>query len=291
MSLFKKRYTYIYYIILIVVLYILYITTQNIKEYFSQSIPKRIWTYWNEKTITKKTVRLCIESWKKYNPDYEITIVNPSNLKYFIDLDVKKLKMNDGPARESDIIRINILEKYGGVWVDATILMTAALEFPTDDYEFYGFKIDSFISKENIPVIESWFFATVPHGKFITAWRNEFMKAEKYASIKDALQALKDEGVQYDKISGPEYLFIHVCAQKILQKEMTLDEIKKTFFLLKAEDTAFKYLSANNWDTIRGIESLCRGENITPIIKFRGSERGYLEKNQDKIDCIMKPHV
>jgi len=287
-----KKNTYLPYILLIlIVVALVWISVQSRREYFSQQIPKKIWTYWDDEEIKNKTVQLCIQSWKKYNPDYGVIVLNQNNLKDYIDLDVKNMKMNDSPARESDIIRLNILQKYGGVWVDASIVMTAPLDFTTEEHEFYGYKIDGFISKEGIPVIESWFFATVPSGKFITKWRDEFMKANNFSNVEDALESLKKQGVLYDKISGPVYLFIHVCAQKILQKEMSADEIKKTFSLLTAEETALKYLDVNDWDSGKALESLCKGENVMPLIKFRGAERGYLEGHPDLRDCIFKKYV
>jgi hypothetical protein len=117
------------------------------------------------------------------------------------------------------------------------------------------------------------------------------MKANNFSTVEEALESLKKQGVQYDKISGPVYLFMHVCAQKVLQKDMSPDEIKKTFFLRTAEDTAFKYLTANGWDSAKSLESLCKGENVMPLIKFRGAERGYLEDHPDLRDCIFKKYV
>ena len=284
-----KKNTYVSYIFFILIaIGLLWITVRSRREHFSQQIPKKIWTYWDDEEIKNKTVQLCIQSWKKYNPDYEVIVIHQKNLKDYIDLDVKSMKMNDGPARESDIIRLNILQKYGGVWVDASILMTAPLDFTTEEYEFYGYKIDAFISKKGIPVIESWFFATVPGGKFITAWRDEFMKANNFSRVEDALESLKKQGVQYDKISTTVYLFIHICAQKILQKEMSADEIKKTFSLQTAEETALKYLNLNGWDSGKALASLCKGENVMPLIKFRSGERKYLEDHPELRECIFK---
>jgi hypothetical protein len=286
-----KKNTYLPYILLLLALGLVWIFMRSRREYFSQQIPKKIWAYWDDEDIKNKTVLLCIQSWKKYNPDYEVVVLNPKTVKYYLDLDIENMKMNDGPTRESDIIRINILQKYGGVWVDASILMTAPLDFTSEEYEYYGYKIAKFESKAGIPVIENWFFATIPGGKFITAWRDEFMNANKFSNVEEALESLKKQGVQYDKISGPVYLFMHICAQKVLQKDMSPDEIKKTFFLRTAEDTALKYLDVNGWDSGKALESLCRGENVMPLIKFRGAERGYLEDHPDLRDCIFKKYI
>lgn len=262
-------------LVLIIVCIFIYFVTRN-------RIPKQIWTYWNSDTITSPVVLGCIESWRRHNPGYTINVLGPTWATQLMGFDPKKLRMNDGPTRESDIVRSNILQHYGGVWVDATNYMTAPLNF-TGNYEFYGYKIDSFMSKPGIPVVENWFFATVPQGRFITAWLFEFMKAEKFESIKDALNDLKAQGVMCDKIPIQEYLFMHICAQKVLQQDPSL---LKGMSLQIAEETAFKYLVANDWNKAKGLDSLCQGENVRPLIKFRGGERKYLENHLDVFECI-----
>lgn len=271
-------------LVALLLLCVVYHFTPTYREPFDvqSAIPNQIWSYWDSDTITSPVVLGCIESWKRHNPEYTINVLGPTRANQLMGFDPKHLRMNDGPTRESDIVRSNILQRYGGVWIDATIYMTAPLNF-TGNYEFYGYKIEQFTSKPGIPVVENWFFATVPQGRFITAWRDEFMKAENFPSIKDALNALKDQGVMYDKIPIQEYLFMHICAQKVLQQDPTL---LRSMSLQVAEETAFKYLTANNWNDAKGLESLGRSENVSPLIKFRGGERKYLEDHQDLFKSI-----
>lgn len=269
-------------ILIILLLFGLVYFRYNRETFTSHSISQQIWTYWNSDTITSPVVLGCIESWKRHNPGYTINVLGPTRATQLMGFDPKKLRMNDGPTRESDIVRCTILQRYGGVWIDATIYMTAPLNF-IGDYEFYGYKIEQFTSKPGIPVVENWFFATVPKGRFITAWKDEFMKAENFPSIKDALNDLKAQGVMCDKIPIQEYLFMHICAQKVLQQDPTL---LRSMSLQDAEETAFKYLTANNWNDAKGLESLGRGENVRPLIKFRGGERKYLEDHQDVFESI-----
>jgi len=246
-------------------------------------IPRHIWTYWDSDTISNPVVLGCIESWRQYNPTYIIHVLGPKEATRLLGFNVKTMKMNDGPARESDIVRLNILQKYGGVWLDSSILLKAPLYFP-GWYDFYGYNLKSFISKPDIPVVESWCFATVPHGQFITEWRNEFMKAELFNSFKDALEDMKKHGVLYDGIKGPEYLYIHVCAQKILQKDPS---ILRSMYFYTAEDTAYFYLTQNNWDVKKSLESICKG-TVSPLIKFRSRERKYLEEHMELFKCIQR---
>jgi hypothetical protein len=204
----------------------------------------------------------------------------------YLNIDVGDISFNDSAARESDIIRLLILEKYGGIWSDATIFLTEPYPFSLQSqYEFIGFYLDSFTTKKEYPVLESWFFATVPHGEFITKWRRAFFKLEDFSSVKEAVKYVKDQGVDIQNISGPEYLFIHVAAQYAMQK----NDVTKTMKLMKAEDGPFKYLSNNGWKSLEAIEDLCRGNHKTGLIKFRGAERGILTDRKDLQECILGP--
>lgn len=266
---------------IIIILCLLY--KKTLAEGFSSNIPRHIWTYWNTDTITNKVVLRCIDSWKEHNPEYEITILSPKNVSEYVDIDLKSLKMNDSPQHEADIIRAHVLEKYGGVWIDASVFMVGPLDFPTHlNREYYGFKLKK-ESAPGIPMVENWFFATIPHGKFITAWKNEYMKAEKFPSIKSAVDSIRRQGVKLSACSDPEYLFMHVAAQKVLQKDMTPEEINDQLYLVDADDTAFKYLARG---TRNGLESLCKGDNTSNIIKFTRHERKYMELDPALEECI-----
>lgn len=75
---------------------------------------------------------------------------------------------------------------------------------------------------------------------------------------------------------------MHVAAQCVLQNEKT----NTSMYLMKAENGPFKYLAVNGWKSEQAIDSLIRGENITPLIKFRGEERKIIDKNEDKIHTV-----
>ena len=284
---------------LILVLVIFLFQHFKIKEYFEENndknvIPKKIWTFWNGEI--PNVVYKCINTWKKYNPEYKITLLNKENLsQYLPELDISNMKNIDSDARLSDIIRLNILAKEGGIWSDASIICLKPFDWINDLHnnegsEFVGYYIDSFTLpqyKEKSPVIESWFFACVPQSKFVCDWRDEFTKITKFNSINDYLNDLKSQSVNFQNIAIPHYLTIHLSAQKVLQSDK-----KYKLSLVKAEDDAFKYLTQNGWDSKKAIQNLvdCNNKSIKTcsscsflqgkIIKLRGDER----KEIDRID-------
>ena len=44
-------------------------------------VPKKIWTYWHNLDKIPKAVKLCMESCKKFNPDYEIVLMTKKNFQ------------------------------------------------------------------------------------------------------------------------------------------------------------------------------------------------------------------
>lgn len=249
------------------------------------SIPNIMWTYWNSDTLPD-VVQNCIDSWRRHYPTMEIRIVNPNTVRNYIDIDPKSLSWNDSPARESDIVRLLILATYGGYWSDATNYFTAPVEFPMrPETEFVGYFTSKATTNNAYPIIDSWFFGTVPGGKFITQWRDAFMSISKYGSVGNFLEAMKSQGVDFQAIGSPSYLAIHIASQYVLQKKMGAADMR-SMVLLKSEDGPFAYLEANNWDARKSLEDLCNGKYVTSMIKFCGPGRGILEKDADLAKCI-----
>ena len=92
---------------------------------------KIIWQYWGTGWENKELpdiVKLCMKSVEKYKGDYTIIRLDDNNLKKYIDLPqfiLEKKKNGKIPfAFFSDLLRLSLLKCYGGVWLDATILLT-----------------------------------------------------------------------------------------------------------------------------------------------------------------------
>jgi hypothetical protein len=280
----KRIYPVTLLIVIIILVGVLYYCSRYEEPFTNEyTIPAVIWTYWNSVDLPEVVTR-CIDSWRRYNPTYEVVILNPSNLRDYVDIDIKRVSFNDSPARESDIIRLLVLEKYGGVWSDATVFLTQPYPFSlTSQYQFIGYYLEGFTSNRKYPVLESWFFATIPRGTFITQWRREFFKLEEYESVDQAIENVKKEGIDLQKINSPNYLYIHVAAQKVMQTQNVTD----TMLFFKAEDGPYKYIAKNDWNSETALEDLCKGNHRTDIIKFRGTERSVLIDRSDLQDCIL----
>ena len=127
---------------------------------------KRIWSYWegSQPEIVKKS----IESWKKYLPDWEIIVLDKESLKqYPIEKPASYETLT--PTTRSDVIRLSLLFLYGGVWMDASIILLENFDW-LDAYveqPYYGFVW----REQRKQFIESWFiFAPRPLEPTFNAW-------------------------------------------------------------------------------------------------------------------------
>ena len=102
---------------------------------------KQLFIYWDQGfENSPKLVQKCLLTWKKHNPTWNIIELDNSNLSQYIDLK-QELPENISitQAALSDVIRICLLEKYGGLWIDATTYCAKPLDDWLPQYITSGF--------------------------------------------------------------------------------------------------------------------------------------------------------
>lgn len=127
------------------------------------------------------------ESWEINNPDWKIHYVDIENLKnYTTDIDyIYDSRKHISPQAKSDIIRLSLLKKYGGVWAEATTLCMQPLDHwiheaiePTGLWMYHG---DG--SKTNSDIGPArWFIISKKDNYIISKWKEE---CDKYWLGKD----------------------------------------------------------------------------------------------------------
>lgn len=97
-----------------------------------------IWLLWFQGwDSVPEIVKKCSDSVKKYGRGRKIVYLDEKNYTEYIAIpqDIKEMYKSGiiSDAHYSDIIRLELLKKYGGLWLDATVLLTGELEdFITD---------------------------------------------------------------------------------------------------------------------------------------------------------------
>jgi hypothetical protein len=105
-----------------------------------EKLPKIIWIYWDT-GINNSTVgnKLCVDNIRRFagRSKFEVREVNDSNVEDIIgkflnnkiDTFIKNHKITTYAQTKSDFIRIAIIAKYGGIYMDASYLTVESLDW------------------------------------------------------------------------------------------------------------------------------------------------------------------
>lgn len=119
-------------------------SNNNTVKLYNNNLEKNsiIWTmWWQGLDEAPLLVKKCIESQQKNNPAHKVIIITSNNYDKYVklpDFVIEKFKKGQiSITHLSDIIRVNLLYQYGGIWADSTILMTKGIPEKWFDKEFY----------------------------------------------------------------------------------------------------------------------------------------------------------
>jgi hypothetical protein len=255
-------------------------------------IPKIIWCYWDSNT--PKGIENIIDKNKKVLHDWEFRFLTSETIKKYINKsDFPKGYNELSIPAKSDYIRLFLLKKYGGCWIDASIIINdrnfiedLLYKSIKNKCELTGCFFNGEIDKEtqlrlNTPnlYIESWFIIAPKDGEIISLWFDEFSRAIKMGFLNYKKQIFKD-GVNiipeiYNKDDDNVYLTVHSCIQTVLQKRLNkFPNIQ----LINAKNTFFKLHTDCDWKCECMVEKYKNTSYINniPVIKITGMYRGCL---------------
>ena len=130
-----------------------------------------IWTCWFQGLDDAPSlVQRCIQSWIKHNPGWDLRCLDRHTVLHYApslnDLNLTNAVIT--AASLSDIVRINLLHEYGGVWVDASLFCNRPLDAWLPDHMEQGFF--AFRRPEPDRPLASWFLAARPHHPIVARW-------------------------------------------------------------------------------------------------------------------------
>jgi hypothetical protein len=130
--------------------------------------------------------KCCLDAWKRLNPNYQLIVIDNNNVDQFVpeyNEVITRLIHDRTYTSKSDLLRLLLLKKYGGVWADASLLPM----LPLDLFLPYLLKNNSFFSYRFFPRFApdddsgdretvSWFLAVQSADHFlINQWLQRFL--------------------------------------------------------------------------------------------------------------------
>ena len=108
---------------------------------------KIIWQYWgqglNDDTLPE-VVKICFASIDRFKRDYRVIRLTDETLKDYIDFPQFVWEKRNNPEFKtvffSDLLRVALLQNYGGIWLDATVLLSDEIPYRFRTKPFFAFQ-------------------------------------------------------------------------------------------------------------------------------------------------------
>lgn len=138
-------------------------------------VSKTIWCLWFQGWANAPDlVKACGASWRHHNPDWNIQYLSLDTLEAYVDRfsDLGVIFEKNVPMEaRSDALRIELLSRYGGVWVDGTVYCLR----PLDGWIHRATPSGFFAFNRPGPdrMLSSWFLAAEAGSYIIDTWRRK----------------------------------------------------------------------------------------------------------------------
>ena len=132
---------------------------ESVKDETGTLNRKFIWVmWWQGEEKAPELVKLCISSMRKNANGAEVIVINKDNYKEWADIPdyiiEKHIKGYISFAQLSDIMRIFLISKHGGLWLDSTIYVSQPIPQTIFHKSFYSlhtkFKRTPFVQNDRI---------------------------------------------------------------------------------------------------------------------------------------------
>jgi len=135
-------------------------TLPNYKSSHKHS--NKVWWCWLQGEENAPPIcKACLKSIRDNFKDREIIIITEDNYMDFIEIpDYIIRKYNNGVISRthfSDIIRLELLIKYGGTWIDSSVLVT---DYNKDYFDKDLFLFKTFMSPNSAIISSNWFITS-----------------------------------------------------------------------------------------------------------------------------------
>ena len=261
-------------------------------------LPKIIYGFWDnldENIVIQSHIR----SWRRHlSPEWEIIILNKDTVYKYVDVNFlnKYASGQLDATRFSDFLRIDLLTKKGGCWIDASIFITDGKfldnmydEMIKNKYDACFYEYKELTYAQNQPHIDNWFMMAPKNSKILTNLYYEFDKAFDMGFLKYKQDILMKTNINLTKTIGYDkdtYLLQHAIFHYLLK-----DGNPYNISLKNATESFYKIQLIYNWDHAIIIDFIMNNTKWTDLygIKLTKGNRAAIKDQQAyvrKIDSL-----
>ncbi|MBP7005934.1 hypothetical protein KBB27_02325 [Patescibacteria group bacterium] len=151
-------------------------------ELTPKSVPKKIYIFWAQGWDNAPLLcQLCRESWIINNPGWEVVPVTMNDFEKYVNLDYSLSGKNVSFTNYSNILRLAILSKDGGVWADPTTFCRT----PLDAWLPFLMQTGFFAFSKQKTTIADWFLASEAGGFLMRQYEQYAYRYWKYANSEE----------------------------------------------------------------------------------------------------------
>lgn len=191
-------------------------------------LPAPIWVcWWDGEESAPTLVKQCIKSIRKNAGGHPVNLVTEASVNEYLEIDkciYEKFKAGYiGAAHFADYLRVCLLERYGGIWLDATIFCSQAI--PEEYFERPFFTCRSEVKK-------GYYISDFQWTTFCLAgWKHNVF----YRFIKDAFECYwhtKDTAIDYLFFDNIIYIAkeatpaIRILMENVPQNNLQRDDLQ-----------------------------------------------------------------
>ncbi len=139
-------------------------------------IPKKIHYCWFGRGEKPKLAKKCIDSWKKYCPDYELIEWNEDNFDIKTNAYTQWCYENKKYAFLSDYVRLLVVYQNGGIYFDTDVEVIRNIDFLLNVQAFFGFETGeaNASNPKNADINSGLAFGSVAGGQALQAMLKEY---------------------------------------------------------------------------------------------------------------------
>jgi hypothetical protein len=250
-------------------------------------IPRNIYMFWHKKKDVPNFVKKCIKNIKEKNRNYKVRIY------YYNDVmrikDRPKILETYRKRGVADWLRLYLLYKYGGIWIDASsVFIKKSLD---DIIDLKSNKLLGYNPPwDNSKILENWFLASKINNKFVKMWLDEW---------EIALESKENYCKKYNGFAGPilktmlPYLTQHLAFTKLL-KTKEISNYYESLGNSESKGNPFYYHKLYNWNNKKFANEMLYLKNIDKNISFlklRGVERYSIIKEIENCNYSNDSHL
>lgn len=249
-----------------------------------QPVPATIpvWMFWDEEPLPR-TIELCWRNWNVWcsrsRHNFKPTLVTNANLAEFIDASAHPCfdpVLTYGPALRADFIRLALLHRHGGVYLDASVVLTQPLDWIVGkSHKGHNF-FQAFYNPRNmsmscsVPVIETSFLAAPPNHPLVQGWLERMLSLQRCdRAHMDRMTAKVTRQANLDRTYHFAY---HVLTQMLTERPLSS---YGAYHVYNATD--YRYLSFQHQTLEQLAVEPIERRKFGPLLKLIASERKQLE--------------